>query len=436
MVTRIVAYISGGAGTMKFISLLALLLVSAVALANGDPNAPNACRFDDCKLPNCRCSSYNIPGDLALKDTPQFVTVSFPGSVNVNNIVTYRDILYNRVNSNGCPVGATFFVNHEYNNYVLVNELYNRGFEIGLSSITHQTPKTYWQEATYDVIKREIVDQRLQMAHFANIPLDSIKGVRLPFLQLAGNNSFQVMADYGLEYDYTWVHTLRANPAPWPHTLDYRSTLRCDIPPCPTASIPGVWIKPLISWFDQRGTPCSTLDACYFVPDYENEEKWFLFILNNFQTHYFGNRAPFSFFVNESFLTTFPAVRRAFVRFMDVINNLEDVFTVIFTLTSCSVWFLGSLKLTHFRAIYNLGCRKSLREKFKEINNIMTVPCQFIYEYIMYVRINLNLFGEVSDRHNYQTRQQDRLSQPFFRLIKYSCNKIPEEIKHLNERKF
>ncbi|KAF9803869.1 hypothetical protein SFRURICE_013146, partial [Spodoptera frugiperda] len=316
---------------MKFISLLALLLVSAVALANGDPNAPNACRFDDCKLPNCRCSSYNIPGDLALKDTPQFVTVSFPGSVNVNNIVTYRDILYNRVNSNGCPVGATFFVNHEYNNYVLVNELYNRGFEIGLSSITHQTPKTYWQEATYDVIKREIVDQRLQMAHFANIPLDSIKGVRLPFLQLAGNNSFQVMADYGLEYDYTWVHTLRANPAPWPHTLDYRSTLRCDIPPCPTASIPGVWIKPLISWFDQRGTPCSTLDACYFVPDYENEEKWFLFILNNFQTHYFGNRAPFSFFVNESFLTTFPAVRRAFVRFMDVINNLEDVFTLMST---------------------------------------------------------------------------------------------------------
>ncbi|KAF9798264.1 hypothetical protein SFRURICE_012935 [Spodoptera frugiperda] len=49
-------------------------------------------------------------------------------------------------------------------------------------------------------------------------------------------------------------------------------------------------------------------------------------------------------------------------------------------------------------------------------------------------------------KHNYESRHKDRLSQPFFRLTKISksfigfcvkCyNKIPEEIKHLNERQF
>lgn len=36
------------------------------------------------------------------------------------------------------------------------------------------------------------------------------------------------------------------------------------------------------------------------------------------------------------------------------------------------------------RTIYNLGRREFLREKVKE-TIIMTVPCQFIYENIMYI---------------------------------------------------
>ncbi len=97
------------------------------------------------------------------------------------------------------------------------------------------------------------------------------------------------------------------------------------------------------------------------------------------------------------------------------------------------------------RAIYNLGRRESLREKFKEIN-IMTVPCQYIYENIMYVRKNLQLFVKVSDKHDYLTRHRNRLSQPLFRLAKVhksfmglcvKCyNKIPTEIQNLNESKF
>lgn len=106
----------------------------------------------------------------------QFVLVTFDDSVNVINADTYRGILYNRVNTNSCPVGVTFFVNHEYTNYQIVNELYNQGFEIALHSVSHQTPQSYWAQATYEDMKLEFADQKIQMSHFANIPYEEIKG--------------------------------------------------------------------------------------------------------------------------------------------------------------------------------------------------------------------------------------------------------------------
>ncbi|CAF4750832.1 unnamed protein product [Pieris macdunnoughi] len=97
------------------------------------------------------------------------------------------------------------------------------------------------------------------------------------------------------------------------------------------------------------------------------------------------------------------------------------------------------------RAIYNLRRCESLRELFKKIN-IMTVPCQFIYENIMYVRKNLHLFSKINERHNFSTRNKDKIAQPSFRLAKVQnsfmgycvkCyNKIPCDILKLNERKF
>nr|ABU98616.1 chitin binding PM protein [Helicoverpa armigera] len=321
---------------MKLFGLLALLLVaSAFADDSSSSEEENeglplaeACDQEACSLPDCRCSSTNIPGGLNPRDVPQFVTVTFDDGVSVNNIITYRDILYNRLNSNGCPAGVTFFVSHEYTNYALINELYNQGFEIALHSISHRTPQTYWFEATKEVIKEEIADQKAQMAHFANIPPSAIKGVRMPFLQLAGNASFEIMAEYGLEYDCTWPTIAHTNPGLWPYTLDYASTQDCIIPPCPSASIPGVWVKPMVAWSDLNGVPCSMVDACFFIPDRENEEEWYKFILSNFERHYLGNRAPFGFYVHEAFLAANPAVNRALVRFMDLVNNLNDAFMV------------------------------------------------------------------------------------------------------------
>ncbi|KOB56571.1 Chitin deacetylase 5a, partial [Operophtera brumata] len=285
-----------------------------------------ACDEELCKLPDCRCSSTDIPGGLQPRDTPQFVTVTFDDGVNVINIETYRRILYNRLNPNGCPAGTTFYVNHEYTNYQLINELYNQGYEIALHSVSHQTPQTYWAEATYEDMQREFGDQRIQMAHFANIPIEQLKGIRIPFLQLAGNNSFQVIKDSGLTYDCSWPTISYTNPGLWPYTLDYASIQDCPIPPCPTASIPGVWVQPMVGWLDLNGVACSMVDGCFWVPNRDDEDAWYTFILTNFERHYLSKRAPFGFYIHEWYISAYPGVQRALVRFMNLVNNLDDVF--------------------------------------------------------------------------------------------------------------
>lgn len=106
----------------------------------------------------------------------QFVVVTFDDAVNVNNMFSYRSLVYNRINSNGCKAGVTFFVSHEYTDYTLVNELYNQGYEIALHSISHVANQEYWRDASNETLMREFGDQKIQIAHFANISIDSIHG--------------------------------------------------------------------------------------------------------------------------------------------------------------------------------------------------------------------------------------------------------------------
>lgn len=76
----------------------------------------------------------------------------------------------------------------------------------------------------------------------------------------------------------------------------------------------------------------------------------------------------------------------------------------------------------------------------------MTVPCQFVYENIMYARKNVSNYIKSSDRHNFNTRAKDKIVQPHFRLSKINnsfmslCiryyNKLPDNIVNLTETKF
>ncbi|CAK1579780.1 unnamed protein product [Parnassius mnemosyne] len=84
------------------------------------------------------------------------------------------------------------------------------------------------------------------------------------------------------------------------------------------------------------------------------------------------------------------------------------------------------------RAIYSLRPRDSLRELFKEIN-ILTVACQYIYDNVLYVRKNLDLFKKNSDVHNYNTRNKNKLVVPKLRLHKVGNSFVGNSIKMFNK---
>lgn len=67
-----------------------------------------------------------------------------------------------------------------------VHELHARGQEIALHSITHEASTSYWQGITQEQLAQEFGGERQLIAHFANVPINDIQGIRLPFLQLSG----------------------------------------------------------------------------------------------------------------------------------------------------------------------------------------------------------------------------------------------------------
>lgn len=58
---------------MKWMTIVFSFVLVTLAVASEAEELPLAEQCDEelCKLPNCRCSSTNIPGGLEARDTPQ-----------------------------------------------------------------------------------------------------------------------------------------------------------------------------------------------------------------------------------------------------------------------------------------------------------------------------------------------------------------------------
>ena len=66
------------------------------------------------------------------------IILSLDGAVNGQNYEHYLNLFNDTVykNPNECPMRGTFFVSHEYSNYQMVQDLYHKGHEIAVNSIT------------------------------------------------------------------------------------------------------------------------------------------------------------------------------------------------------------------------------------------------------------------------------------------------------------
>ena len=66
------------------------------------------------------------------------VLLTFDGAVRSDEMPYFTDLLeFGFLNPNGCPISATFFLSHEYNDYNFTNYLYNKyGQTIGTHSLS------------------------------------------------------------------------------------------------------------------------------------------------------------------------------------------------------------------------------------------------------------------------------------------------------------
>lgn len=244
---------------------IATFLVLSLIVSSESQGVQNECNPKNCVLPTCRCSGTDIPGNLSPSQTPQFVMLTFDDAVTNLNMAYYRKALNNRSNRDGCPVAATFYISHEYTDYSKVHELYKGGHEIALHSISHTTNTTYWKNVNASELADEFQGLRFIMNHFAHVPTSSIQGIRLPFLQMSGDASFEMLYKNFFLYDSSWPSQLHLSPGLWPYTLNYKSMQDCVIGPCPNKAWPNVWVAPMLTWKDELGYPCAMVDTCVYM---------------------------------------------------------------------------------------------------------------------------------------------------------------------------
>lgn len=97
------------------------------------------------------------------------------------------------------------------------------------------------------------------------------------------------------------------------------------------------------------------------------------------------------------------------------------------------------------RVIAGLGYRDCCRRQFTEYK-ILTLPCAYILQCLLYIKRNRSLFIQHDSVHDYPTRHSSNVMPEFFRLGKsrtgtsYYCvkffNKLPSEVRALDELPF
>lgn len=283
------------------------------------------CDEKKCQLPSCHCASTDPPGGLQAADTPQIVMFSFDDGLRDQDYNNYYSPVFNGLkNPNGCPISLTYFVSHNFTDYVLVEHSYLVDLaEIADHSVTHRTPTTWWLNATEQEMTHEVKDQQSILHLWGDIPQDKIQGFRAPFLATS-EMELKVLYENKFLYEASMVTDTNY----WPFTLDYKSPI-CNSPAtCPVNAYPGLWLVPNVVYTQSSGYPCPMLDACT-API--TEDDWMEFFDTNFKAHYEGNRSPFGIYSHSAWFYGGQARVDALKKFLAKLGSMKDVFIVSHT---------------------------------------------------------------------------------------------------------
>ncbi|KAF5291271.1 hypothetical protein FQR65_LT11449 [Abscondita terminalis] len=300
---------------MKF--LVVILFVVASVGAGSERECNKNCKREK----NCVCPSLKSP--LSDADTPQFVTLTFDDPVTKLLYTDYLSKLFaNRTNPDGTPITATFYVPHEYSDYQIVNDLYNKGHEIALHSVSKQSVD-YWKTVSERKLAREFSNNRRIITNFAGLPERDLVGARTPHLQISGDKTFSVYKSVGIKYDSSWVTT--SNRPFFPFTLDYPTNQECLIGEYPTKPYRGLWVLPIVNLLGKDKYECNALAACQIEGSAWEIGNW---LISEFQRVYYRNKAPMTLMVNLSWFQMVENSFEGLKNFLDYVQRVRTAYVV------------------------------------------------------------------------------------------------------------
>ncbi|XP_014779402.1 chitin deacetylase 8 [Octopus bimaculoides] len=310
----------------------------------------------DCRLPDCKGVTSEMPKGFSRKEIPQIVLVTFDDGFTEKNIKYYRELSASGLkNPNGCPVSFTFFISGE-NNYTFSKEMYDNGHEMASHTISHAFPIASWSNKTYAEYRDEINGIKKNLVEKSGIPESEIKGFRSPFLQMGGDIQFQVLKDLGYDWDSSIVMGTDSDQDReqyWPFTLDtpLKNELEqeksngvpgkaCMNEKCPTKSYPGLWEIPVNRWYDKQKKPCSLYDGC---DQPTNKEEFVKFMKEALYKNYDTNRAPAGLFLHVNWVLSKPYRFEVLKQYLEEISQMEDVW--ILSISKALEWIKNPKKM-------------------------------------------------------------------------------------------
>ncbi|BFZ10843.1 hypothetical protein BsWGS_13882 [Bradybaena similaris] len=193
----------------------------------------------------------------------------------------------------------------------------------------------------------------------SGIPRESVKGFRVPFLQLGSDNMYSALYDSKFVYDtsmFTGSQWEGGDPV-WPFTLDYvPSNTYCQHGPCPTKQYPGMWEIPVQRWYGLDGHSCAMPDGCSSTGDAEETLEY---LKSNFRRFYNTNRAPFGIFVHARWFNSEHNLE-GLDRFIDYLLTLDDVYFV--TPSQVIDWMKNPTPLSEINGFGPWSCQGAAKD--------------------------------------------------------------------------
>ncbi|CAF2540399.1 unnamed protein product [Rotaria sp. Silwood2] len=356
---------------MFLLHLLCLLAFSFICCRS------EICTEDNCLLPSCQCSMSNDnPTSLDITDLPQFILLTFVGSLSKDTLDPIRSILKSsHRNPNKCPISSTFFIHNVHTEYCLVQRLFDNQNEIAITISNKKCPLTkcynesYWHQWTNDDWYEEIKQQRINIVEHAQIHQSHIKGFHVPHLQIDQNKYFEFLHQFHFHYDSSML--FKSSSLMWPFTLDYPFD-QTDCINCQQWTNPfeGLWQFPLHEWTYPNATKsCRTFfdSSCLPINQSHTDDLLFDFLMHNFERHSslsIGYRSPFIIQLDLSWLSKHNNLHvQALIRFIKYILNSSNYRYVYFvSIEKALEWFKYPRSLDELRDFWAFSCDDKIYE--------------------------------------------------------------------------